>query len=424
MGQKITAIKGTHDLFETELRNWRWIESEFCKLCLARGYSEIRTPYIEPTELFVRSLGESATVVGKEMYTFQDKKGLSISLRPEGTAPVVRAYIEAGLPQQTAFARFFYLGPMFRYEQPQKGRQRQFHQMGVEVFGLSTPAADCDVIALADALWRTLGMLDTTVLLLNSVGCDLCRPHYLQILVTHLQKYRSILCKECNERITTNPLRVFDCKTSQCRAQFPDFPKIIDHACADCSTHFSQLCHGLDSLHIAYELDPLLVRGLDYYKRSAFEWRAKGLGSQDALAGGGRYDKLVSELGGPEVPGIGFALGCERLLIAMEAAGLKAPVQTRLIDFLPLDSESQWLALRLQNELLRMTAHIITVNLSGASLKTQLKNASKSGVRYALIIGQAERDAGEVICKDMSTGEQKKIPFTDIAHYIQNVCHE
>lgn len=417
MAAKITSIKGMRDLFGAQLRSWRRMESVFSTLCLRRGYSEIRTPYLEATELFVRVLGEHTAVVGKEMYSFVDKKGLPLSLRPEGTASIVRAYIEAGLPYDSPHARFFYMGPMFRYEQPQKGRQRQFHQFGVELFGLASPAADVEVIALAHNFWRELGLTENISLLLNSVGCGDCRPAYIKALQAALQAVRDRLCADCKERILTNPLRVFDCKKPNCQAEFEHLPKIIDHNCDACRSHFGEVKRGLEALSIRYRLDPLLVRGLDYYTRTAFEWRAEGLGSQDALAGGGRYDRLVAELGGPQTPAIGFALGCERLLIALETAGSSAPASSASIDILPLDPESQFLALKLQAELLGATSYTVTVNVSGASLKTQLKQASKNAAQFVVIIGETERRSGEAMVKTMATGEQKSVAIQDLTRF-------
>ena len=411
MAKKIDPIKGMHDLFETELRFWRFLETRFRDLCLARGYGEIRTPVLEQTELFCRGLGDTSAIVGKEMYTFLDKKNLSLTLRPEGTASVVRAYVGAGLPQQAAFTRLFYMGPMFRYEQPQKGRQRQFHQLGVEVFGFALPGADCEVIALIEAYFTAIGLAGRTTLLLNSIGCDTCRPPYLARLQAQLRQHTANFCAECQSRIEKNPLRVFDCKHPTCRQDAHALPKIADHLCIDCQSHWDGVRAGLDHLNIAYTYDPFLVRGLDYYTRTAFEWRAQGLGSQDAVGGGGRYDKLTTELGGPATPAIGVALGVERLLLALEAATAAYPPLPRPIAILPLDTSSQALALSLQTRLLSQGLASVTVNLSGASLKSQLRQASKDDAAFAIIIGETERQQGVAAVKNMQTGEQEAVPL-------------
>lgn len=414
MAQKIDPIKGMHDLFEPELARWRALEDLFRRACLARGYGEIRTPMLEKTELFCRGLGETSAVVGKEMYTFLDKKGLSLTLRPEGTASVVRAFIGSGLPQQSTLNRFFYMGPMFRYEQPQKGRQRQFHQLGLEVFGPATSSADAEVIALIEHYFHSVGLKGKTTLLLNSIGCEVCRPPYLQKLKDLLAGEKVQYCQECQIRIDKNPLRVFDCKNPHCRALAAALPKVVDCLCKECGDHWQALRTTLDALHITYTLDPFLVRGLDYYTRTAFEWRAQGLGSQDAIGGGGRYDRLTEELGGPIVPAIGVALGVERLLLALEAAGAPISPTIAQIAILPLDPLSQISALVLQSQLLAQGLPHVTVNLSGTSFKSQLRQASKDQVKYVLIIGETERTSQTVLVKNMATSEQRQIAWQDL----------
>ncbi len=427
-------LKGMRDLFEPELARWRFAESHFRALALSFGFGEVRTPYLEETALFARSLGEKTAVVGKEMYSFLDRKGLSISLRPEGTAPVVRAAVEAGLLAQNPVVRLFYIGPMFRYERPQKGRQRQFHQMGIEVFGPASPAVDCEGIAFGEAYFASVGLKGRTTLLLNTIGCGTCRPAYLEKLKSALAALQEGLCADCRERSRENPLRVFDCKVESCRPHAETLPKIADAVCAPCRDHFEAVKTGLARLGIAYRLDPRLVRGLDYYTRTAFEWRAEGLGSQDAIAGGGRYDRLTSALGGPDTPALGFALGMERLAIALEAAAVSLPTSSSRVTILPLGEGAQVEALALRQKICAALSPLspaplprgergktvaITVNLSGSGLKTQLRHANKEGANFALILGDNEIAAREVVLKNLQSGLQETHPLDPIAPLLE-----
>lgn len=422
MTHTVECLKGMRDLFEEDLIAWRWVETVFARVAQSRGYVEVRTPLLEHTELFARGLGAATAVVGKEMYAFPDKKGLSVCLRPEGTASVARAVIASGKTHTEPFLRLYYGGPMFRYERPQKGRQRQFHQLGIEVFGLKSSASDCSVIALADALFTELGLKQRVRLLLNSLGCATCRSAYLARLKEILLPALETRCRDCQERALQNPLRIFDCKNDTCRNQNNALPKLSSHLCEACDTHFKDVKTTLTALGISFEHDENLVRGLDYYSRTAFEWRADGLGAQDAIGGGGRYDGLITELGGRPTPAIGFAIGVERLLIALEAAGITPPQKEAPIAILPLDPQSAQTALILERDLLARGLTSVTVNLSETSLKSQLREASKTGARAAIIIGEAERSAASAIVKNMATGEQTTVSMTDLlAHLLKKI---
>ncbi len=316
--KKVEAVRGMSDILPEEALLWQHLEAEIREAVALYGYREIRTPIVERAELFARGVGEATDIVHKEMYVFPDKKGQMLALRPEATAPVVRAYIEHGLYAKGGVAKLYYIGPMFRYEKPQKGRKRQFHQYGVEALGSLDPALDAEVIDLAWFIMERLGLRREGLFLrLNSIGCPEDRPRYREALREYFLPYREKLCPDCQRRLDENPLRILDCKVPTCMEIAKDAPKSTDYLCEDCRLHFERLLGYLDALDLAYELDPKLVRGLDYYTRTVFELISRDLGAQDALLGGGRYDGLAEALGGPSIPGVGFAGGMERLILVL-----------------------------------------------------------------------------------------------------------
>ncbi|HHX75610.1 MAG TPA: histidine--tRNA ligase, partial [Firmicutes bacterium] len=317
------APRGTKDILPAEVPRWCFFEQKAREACRLFGYSEIRIPMFEHTELFLRGVGEVTDIVAKEMYTFTDRGGRSLTLRPEGTASVARAYLEHKMQGEAQPVKVFYTGPMFRYDRPQAGRYRQFHQFGVEAFGSQEPALDAEVIMLALFFFRSLG-LDGLALHLNSVGCPECRSRYRESLLAALRDRVRELCPDCSERYEKNPLRILDCKNKHCRAVTKTVPLLADELCTACREHFAAVRAALDALGVEYVLDPRLVRGLDYYTKTAFEIMAPGLGAQSSVCGGGRYDHLLATIGGPDIPGIGFAIGIERVLLALAAAGIEA----------------------------------------------------------------------------------------------------
>ena len=405
-----TAVKGMHDILPPESARWQAVEAALRGICALYGFHEIRTPIVEKTPLFVRGIGQATTLAAKEMYSFADQGDESLTLRPEGTASVVRAYIEAGVAQTDSLAKYYYIGPMFRRERPQKGRYRQFHQFGAESLGSAHPAADVEIIALCLRIFSTLGLAQCR-LELNSLGCAACRPKYFQLLEQQLQARQEQLCSECQQRLLKNPLRVFDCKNPQCQKILEDAPTIADHWCAACIDHFGQVRAGLDTLKIAYVLNPRIARGLDYYVRTAFEVIAEGLGAQNALGGGGRYDGLVQALGGPDVPGVGFAIGMERLMLVLGAP--QASLSPGLIFVAAVGEPARQYVLPLMEQW-RSKGTVVEWDVDGRSLKSQMRRADKLGAPTVVIIGDEELRTQRAIVRDMRTKEQKMVPFAEL----------
>ncbi len=407
---KIPGVKGMNDVLPTEVGRWQLMERVAREVFALYGYREVRTPAVEHAQLFSRSVGEATDIVNKEMYVFEDKGEEMLALRPEGTAGTVRAFVEHGAyvegPQ-----KWFYLGPMFRRERPQKGRYRQFHQIGCEAFGIAEPFVDAEQIALlADYLAR-LGV--GAKLELNTVGDQACRPAYLADLVAYLRSRKGELCPDCNDRIERNPLRVLDCKVESCQPVLDSAPRLLDRLCDGCREHFDQVKRALDALGVAYEISPRLVRGLDYYVRTAFEFTSDALGSQSAVAGGGRYDGLVETLGGPPTPGIGFALGEERLAMILEKAGRTVPLEPPRVFFVTADADGAVEALRRAAEL-RRSGIACDLDPRGGKLKAQFKQAERVGARYALVLGGNEVRSGQAKLKDMQTREETPVPLSDL----------
>ncbi len=403
---KYTKPRGTNDFFGERMEDWGVVERALAGYLRSCGYREIRTPIFESTELFVRTVGEATDIVTKEMYTFPDRKGRSLTLRPENTASVMRAYLENGLYRAGGIARYFYAGPMFRYDRPQAGRYRQFHQIGAEALGSKGPAIDAEIIDTSLGLYRALGFPELEVRL-NSVGCPVCRPAFKAVLTAKLEGLRGELCGACLERTATNPLRIFDCK--ECGPVKERLPRITDHLCADCRGHFEKLQGLLGEMGIRYALDPLLVRGLDYYTKTAFEILHPSLGAQNALCGGGRYDGLAEDCGGPSIPAVGFSAGMERLMEILPE-GFAAARRGRQTDVyvVVLDASLEAGAMRVAREL-RAGGRGVLVDLSERSLKKQLKAASDELAPLAVIVGLAEIGPGAAALKNMKTGEQRAV---------------
>ncbi len=414
----ITAPRGTKDIMYKEAISWQKAERLLQELAQLYGYSEIRTPIFEHTELFVRGVGEATDIVEKEMYTFSDRGGRSITLRPENTAPVMRAYVEHNLNAQAQPTKLFYMGPMFRYERPQAGRFRQFHQMGIEYTGSASAMADAEIIRFSIDYFKLLGIKQVKVHL-NSIGCPQCRPGYKEALRDAYRPKLGELCESCNKRFEANPLRLLDCKSPECRAAMPEPPRVEDFLCEECSTHFSQLKSHLDALGVSYMLDPRLVRGLDYYTKTTFEFTCEGLGSQDAIGGGGRYDGLIEEVGGAPTPSVGVACGMERLITVAKAQGGLAEQEDALGAFIAGIGKSGAAKAMEISFALRDSGISSEFDTLGRSLKAQMKYAGKLGAAYVAIIGDDEIAKGVASVKEMATGTQVDVPIDAIVAHIK-----
>ncbi|SMB98842.1 histidyl-tRNA synthetase [Thermanaeromonas toyohensis ToBE] len=410
--------RGTEDILPGDSEKWHYIEEMARSLCRLYGYREIRTPIFEHTELFQRGVGDTTDIVEKEMYTFLDRSERSLTLRPEGTAPVVRAFLEHRLYSGMLPVKLFYLGPMFRYGRPQAGRLRQFHQFGVEVFGSRDPSLDAEVISLAMDYYQRLG-LKGLELHINSVGCPSCRSLHREKLKSYLKDKLKAFCTTCQDRFERNPLRIFDCKSPECQKLLKGAPTITSSLCPDCSQHFKEVLRYLKELDIPYLLDENLVRGLDYYTNTAFEIVAPGLGAQSSIGGGGRYDGLVEACGGPSIPGIGFGLGLERTLLALEAQNKEIKVDSGIEVVVATVGEGlETAALKLLS-LLREHNIAADKDYLGRSLKAQMKYAHRYPARLVIILGQEELARGQATVRNLKTGEQKEVPWEDLVAFCQ-----
>lgn len=406
----IQALKGFKDILPDEVALWQHIEATARNIFQRFGFSEIRVPILEKTELFARSIGEATDIVEKEMYSFADRNGDSITMRPEGTASVLRAFIEHGLQAKLPVQRLYTIGPMFRHERPQKGRLRQFHQMSVEVLGLDHPRLDAELIAMAWLILDELGL--TTSLQINSLGCPACRPAYKDALVQFLAARREHICEDCQRRSLSNPLRVLDCKSSHCQEQYVTAPAILDHLCPGCAEHFQQTKASLDLLAVPYSVNPFMVRGLDYYTRTTFELVTDALGAQSAVGAGGRYDGLVEQLGGAKnMPGIGFAMGMERLVLLLSQQNADACSDAETDLFVAALGEAAAVTAFPVVHLLRRKGLRVAMDLEGKSLKSQMKQADRAKARHVLILGEEELAAGRAALRDMSSKEQRQVPI-------------
>lgn len=411
----IPSVRGTRDILPGEVERWQRLEAVAREVCERFGYAELRTPIIEREELFAKGTGETTDIVQKEMYSFTDKGGERVALRPEATPSMVRAYVEHRLEQHMAFAKVYCIGPMFRYERPQKGRYRQFHQLNVEVFGIVDPAVDAEVIDLAWTLVKELGITGVE-LVINSVGCAACRPTFNRALVEALGSDLPKLCGDCQRRAQTNPLRIFDCKVEADQPIIDALPHSVDYLCEACRAHFNAVRSHLDAFGIPSRLSHRLVRGLDYYTRTTFEVLVEGLGAQNAVLGGGRYDGLVKHLGGPDRTGIGFAAGLERLVLAMPEPPARAGSGAVLVA--AMGDEARQAALVVLRELraARLTAHM---EYEARGIKAQMKRADRLGVAHVVILGDNELARSEVAIKNLATGEQTAVPRDQVVAFLR-----
>lgn len=412
----IQLIRGFRDILPGDVELWQHIEKEATALLEDFGFKELRIPIMERTELFARSIGEDTDIVEKEMYTFSDRKGDLLTLRPEATASIVRSYIQHKLHARDPVQKFYFIGPMFRRERPQKGRYRQFYQIDAEIFGVESPLADAELIYILTRLCGQLSISDVKVHL-NSLGCLDCRPRFREALLTYLDANKSVLCSDCTRRSQHNPLRVLDCKVPACRDAMVDAPAVVDFLCPTCMDHFEILQKALQDLNITYHLDKQLVRGLDYYRRAIYEIQTGSLGAQSAVAGGGRYDGLMKILGGPDIPGTGFAVGFDRLA---EISGLNPDdfIKNPMLYIAALGDRAkskafEW-SCRLNTQGVRTE-----IELGDRSLKSQMKRANRLGADYSLIVGDNEIDQGTVILRDMATSQQTSLSMADLVDAVK-----
>jgi histidyl-tRNA synthetase len=409
---KYTLPRGTKDILPDEVHLWQYVEEVSRNIFSRYGYEEIRTPIFEMTELFERGIGGGTDIVEKEMYSFQDKGGRNLTLRPEGTASVARAYISNGLYKTHSHSKLYYCGPMFRYERPQAGRYRQFHQIGVENIGINHPSADAEVILLGIRLFDALGLGGLGVSI-NAVGCPVCRPVIEERLKQFIGSNLESFCEDCNRRFETKPLRILDCKNKKCQTYFSGIPDIRNSLCQSCHDHFTSVLEFLDASHVNFEINPLLVRGLDYYTKTAFEITSDQLGAQNAICGGGRYDNLIKELGGPPTQGVGFAFGVERAVMVLQQFSDITKSDDTILFVAPLGYAQQTEAFKLIDDLRRAGLNC-RMDFDKTDLAAQLKRADKLGASHVLIFGEAEAEKRTIIVKDMKERTQIEIPMTQV----------
>lgn len=412
---KIKSIRGFHDILPESIKRWHFIENTAKHIFELYGFSEIRMPVLEFTDVFARSLGTTTDIVEKEMYTFTDRDGSSLTLRPEGTAGVVRAYIEDSMHAKSAISKLYYTGMMFRHERPQKGRFRGFYQIGAELIGPKEPASDAELIAM---LWKFFQEIDLTQFLeleISSLGDENCRPQYKEKLVQFFTPHREELCKDCQRRLQINPLRILDCKQSKCKEIAAGAPSMLDNLCEGCENHFNSVKENLDSVGIPYKINPKIVRGLDYYTRTVFEITTNELGSQNAVAAGGRYDGLVKELGGPDTAAVGFAMGIERIVLLQEKAIPKGFQKKVDVFIAHLGDEARKAAFPLAFNL-RENGISVETDYGSKSLKSQMKRADKLGVNFTLIIGEEELQRGVVKVRNMNESKEEDVNLEDIGN--------
>ena len=408
MALEIKSIKGTADVLPSDSYKWQFVERKFLDTAQKYGFGEIRVPTFEDKRLFIRSVGDTTDVVQKEMYTFTDQGGRELALRPEGTAGVNRAVIENGLINGALPVKLSYAISCFRAEKPQAGRLREFHQLGMELFGASSPSADAEVIAFVDEFFRLLGIRNIS-LEINSIGCKECRKNYHAALKSYFEARKDRLCDTCLERLDKNPLRILDCKNPDCKEVAKDAPVVLDYLCDDCRAHFEGLKKRLDALGVPYTVNPRIVRGLDYYVRTVFEFVSSDLGAQSTVCGGGRYDGLIKSLGGPDQPGIGYAMGVERLLMVMKAQGIEIPAPAPCDLYIgSIGEEASVEALRLCG-ILRKEGFSAECDIVGRSVKAQMKYADKIGARFSMVLGDNELAEKKATVKNMATGENAEV---------------
>lgn len=415
---RFAAQKGTRDILPEDIYKWHKLERLYSDVCHRYGYEEIRIPTFEQTDLFQRGVGDTTDVVQKEMYTFDDKGGRSITLRPEGTAGVVRSFIENGMGSLPSPVRMFYNITAFRYENVQKGRLREFHQFGLEAFGSEGPEIDAEIISTVKLFFDEIG-LSKTKLCINSIGCPSCRSKYNEVLKDYFRPHIDKLCEDCRSRFEKNPLRMIDCKVESCGVIAKDAPRLIDYLCGECDEHFAKLKANLDLLGISYEIDSGIVRGLDYYTRTVFEFKSENVGTQGTICGGGRYDGLVEEIGGPHVPGIGYAMGVERLLMECEAQGIEfGNPNNVLVYFAAMSDSAKALVSKLVFDL-RKAGIGAEQDLMNRSFRAQMKYAGKAKIPYLVVIGDDEVSSGQIKVKRMEDGVEEQIEIDNLISYMK-----
>jgi histidyl-tRNA synthetase len=413
MSEKIKTVRGFRDLIGEEARKYRFVVEKIRDILERNNFEEIILPTVEYTKLFTRSIGDATDIVEKEMFTFQDKGGRDIALRPEGTAGVVRAYIENKLYADGTYKKLYYEGSMFRHERPQKGRYREFHQVGAEVLGTINPLADAEIIKIADDILKTL-QIEATIEI-NSLGCKKCRPKYREALINYLRQHREELCEDCQRRLEKNPLRILDCKVETCKVIAQRAPKITDYLCEECKTHYQQVKEYLKALNVEFVENPYLVRGLDYYSKTVFECVSKEL--DKTVIAGGRYDYLVEELGGPPTPALGFAAGVERLMLLVKELPPKKP----LVFIIPFGGEKEKIEALKIAEKLRQEGIRTEVSYREGKLKKQFEYAAKIGADFAVVVGENELQSGKFPLKNLHTREQKTLTLEEIIQTLKNL---
>ncbi|MFK8041179.1 histidine--tRNA ligase [Congregibacter sp.] len=420
----LRSIRGMNDILPADTGHWQYLESRVAELLERYGYGEVRLPIVESSALFSRSIGEVTDIVEKEMYSFEDRNGDSISLRPEGTAGCVRAAIQNNLIASPC--RLWYSGPMFRYERPQKGRQRQFHQIGAEIFGYATPDADAELIVLLARLWRTLGIASAVSLEINSIGSSESRAAYRAALVAYLEQHRDALDEDSQRRLDSNPLRILDSKNPETQSLLNDAPALVDYLDEDSLAHFAALKRYLDTAGVTYRVNPRLVRGLDYYNKTVFEWVTDKLGAQGTVCAGGRYDGLVAQLGGRDTPGVGFAMGMERLLLMLEACEQLPETRSPDLFVVAAGADAHEAAMAAVEDLRNAQPQLhIVQQLGGGSFRSQMKKADRSGAALALLWGEDEVAAGEVTIKPLRDGqEQVRLPVADLSEKVSSLLQQ
>ena len=410
------APKGTKDLMPKETALFRYLENEFLKVASSYGYNEIMTPVIEHTELFSRGVGSGTDIVQKEMYTFKDLGGRSISLRPEGTAGVARAYVQSGDLSKAKPVKYSYVSSCFRYEKPQSGRQRMFHQLGIECFGSKEVQADAEVIMLASDFLNNLGLKEIT-LTINSIGCNKCREKYKEALVKYYESVNENLCETCKIRLNTNPMRLLDCKEDECTKYSSDAPSILDFLCSECANDFSKLQELLTNAGIQYEVDPRIVRGLDYYNKTAFEFIHEKIGAKATVCGGGRYDNLINTLAGIKEPGIGFGIGLERLMLAIDSENIDKSISTSPeYVIIPAGENVPHEKIYAIAKMLRNSGKTVVVDIMNRNFKSLIKYANKINAKYALILGEDELKNEAVTVKNMASGDQRTVKISELVN--------
>ncbi len=414
------APRGTFDILPQEHAYWKYIEEKAISLCQLYGYQPLSTPIFEDAQIFTKTVAGGTDIIDKEMYIFEDKSGQELALRAEGTAPVCRAYLEHGLFNLPQPVKLYYIGPAFRYERPQSGRYRQHHQFGFEALGEADPTLDAEAIEMARQFFYSLGLSRISIQL-NSIGCKLCRPGYLEVLRQHYSGYADHLCPDCKARLVKNPLRLLDCKKPSCQEIAKTAPKIPDYLCHECQIHFQSVQKYLGAMSIPFQLNPRLVRGLDYYTRTVFEVEPQEKGGQSTLGGGGRYDNLIEQLGGKPTPAVGFAAGLERIILNLKEQKLDIPALPKPDAFIAyLEEEAKIEAMKIASEL-RKAGIAVILATGDKSLRRQMRQANSLGITYALILGEQEISKRNVMLRDMRSGEQKTIPLAEIARMLKQL---